>query len=268
PLLGHPTGAPAALLAQSNEDLIESAYRLLIADAMPFGRNARIQLEHGGNDDSTEHYESVAYWYGSDGACLDPTDTLDVGDPSDESAHGYDSPTASAVETLESRYDLGPDHVGAVEVFPTVSEDGRHMTGTTELRMRIRPDNFGVLLRRRLDYALPDQRAEVWVAEDRAGASFERAGTWYLAGSNRCVYSNPPGELDPPDPIVQTSNRRLREDELSIRSELTRGRSALRIRIVWQKVEQPITPDAELPALGWSELAYAAYAWVLPADAP
>mgnify|MGYP000750559952 CR=1 FL=1 len=48
----------------------ESAYRLLLADMMPFGKNARIQLEHGATNESTEHYETVTYWYGLPGASI------------------------------------------------------------------------------------------------------------------------------------------------------------------------------------------------------
>jgi len=45
-----------------DRDKIESAYRFLLADLMPFGKNARITLEHGGTNQSTEHYETVTYW--------------------------------------------------------------------------------------------------------------------------------------------------------------------------------------------------------------
>ena len=54
----------------SAEDKIESAYRFLLADLMPFGRNARIRLEHGGTNESTEHYQTVTYWYGAPAASL------------------------------------------------------------------------------------------------------------------------------------------------------------------------------------------------------
>ena len=64
PFAGHPTGARSAKEAKNEEDKIESAYRFLLADLMPFGRNAVIRLEHGGLDDSTEHYQTVTYWYG------------------------------------------------------------------------------------------------------------------------------------------------------------------------------------------------------------
>src|SRR5258705_12010185 len=43
PLAGHPTGAVSAASATSPEDLIESAYRFLLPDALPFWRNARFQ---------------------------------------------------------------------------------------------------------------------------------------------------------------------------------------------------------------------------------
>jgi hypothetical protein len=264
PLAGHPTGAQAPWLAQNNDDLIESAYRFLIADALPFGKNARIQLEHGALDDSTEHYESVAYWYGAPLPCLAQTDALDVGDEADEHAHHYVSKRASAVETIQSRYELGPDQVGGTQIFGETRADGRHTTGTSEFRLRVRRDNVGVLLRRTLDYALPDQRAEVFVADDRDGAPFASAGVWYLAGSNHWVYSNPPGETDPPDPMPRTSNRRLRDDEFMIPPDLTAGRAAIRVRITPTGPAYPVLPGDPVPPQIWSELAYRAYSWVLP----
>ena len=38
-------------------------YRFLISDLMPFGRRAVIGIEHGGTDESAEHYETAALWY-------------------------------------------------------------------------------------------------------------------------------------------------------------------------------------------------------------
>jgi hypothetical protein len=62
PFVGHPVGAPSANEAKDEEDLIESEYRFLLADLMTFGKNARIHLEHGGTDNSSEHYETVTFW--------------------------------------------------------------------------------------------------------------------------------------------------------------------------------------------------------------
>lgn len=264
PLAGHPVGAPDLASAHNPEDMIEGAYRVLIADAMPFGKNARIHLEHGAFNDTAEHYQSVTYWYGRSGACLVQTDALHVGDAADERAHDYESPTASSVRAISSRYELGVDTLAGRQIFPESTDTGRFMTGTTEFSVDVREDNQGVLLRRKLDYAFPDQRADVFVAEDHDDAPFRKAGTWYLAGSNRCFYSFPPGELDPPQPVLQTSNRRFREDEFLIARELTEGRRRLRLRIVFRPLTQPVLPDAPAVELAWSELRYSVYSWVLP----
>lgn len=265
PLFGHPTGAPGVASAKNAEDKIESAYRFLLADLMPFGKNARIQLEHGGENESQEHYRSVAYWYGLPGACLAQTDALHVGDAADEAAHRYVSPDASPVEAITSRYEWGVDHVGAEEVYPATTDTGRHTTGTTELTLAIAPRNFGVLLRRKLDYAFADQRAEVWVKDDAdVAAPFVHAGTWYLAGSTTYVYSNPRGEADPPAPSLQTSNRRFRDDEMLIARALTDGKSKLRVRLVFTPTGKPLTPGADVAPQAWSELRYTAYSWQLP----
>src|SRR5207248_6917428 len=97
--------------AKCDEDKIESAYRFLLADLFPFGKNARIQLEHGGNNESIEHYETIAYWYGLPTASLIQSDFLQIGDAQSEKSHHYSSPAASAPYTITSRYELGPDHL-------------------------------------------------------------------------------------------------------------------------------------------------------------
>lgn len=259
PLAGHPVGAPSPAEVQTPDDAVESAYRLLVSDLMPFGKNARIQLEHGGTDDSTEHYRSVAYWYGFPGACLVRTDSFHVGDPADEAAHAYTSPSASAAETLTSRFELGV-------VSPAVSDSGRHMTGTSEFTLSVDPTNQGVLLRRRLDYSYPNQRAEVSVAPADAapGAPFVSAGIWYLAGSNTCVYSNPPGELDPALHTSETSDRRWREDELLLPRSLTAGHSKIRVRIHFTPANLPLVPGGSVATQAWSEVRYWAYSYRMP----
>jgi len=265
PFYGHPVGAPDVASAESAEDQIESAYRFLLADLMPFGKNARVQLEHGGMDDSVEHYRTLDYWYGLPGACLVETDSLHVSDLVDEAAHEYTSKTASGVDTLTTRYEWGVDHVGSAEIYPATTDTGRHMTGTSELSLAIAPANFGVLLRRTLDYGFPDQRAAVFVApDDGSVGAFQPAGTWYLAGSNACVYSNPPGELDPFMPAPEASNRRWRDDEFLIPRALTEGHSRIRVRLVYTPSNTPLTPSTPQAAQAWSEYRYAAYAWVLP----
>lgn len=268
--VGHPTGARKASEAKNEEDLIESGYRFLLSDLMPFGKNALIRLEHGGEDQSSEHYETVAYWYGTPQATLVETDELKIGDTDSEVAHDYRSPDASEPTEVISRYEWGVDHLNGQEIFPAESDWGRSTTGTSEFTLQVRPDNWGVLLRRKLDYSYPNQRALVFVADASGprGAPHRKqwrsAGVWYLAGSNTIVYSNPRDELGSTQHVVKTSNRRFRDDEFLIGSALTRGRSAIRVRVRFTPVSVPLYPDYSVPELAWSEMRYSAYSFVMP----
>jgi len=270
PFVGHPVGAPSEKTALNDEDKIESAYRFLLGDLMPFGKNAVIGLEHGGEDESTEHYEAVTYWYGAPAPSLMKTDELDVGRPESERSHHYVSPQASRPVEIMSRYEWGVDTLNGKEIYPAHLERGRYTTGTSEFTLKLIPSNFGVLLRRTLDYSLPNQRAEVYVADlspARANShepQWGRAGVWYLAGSNTCVYSNPKDELGATEHISETSNRRFRDDEFLIPVRLTRGRSAVRIQIRFTPVRIPLFPGAEPPKTARSEIRYSAYCFVIP----
>jgi hypothetical protein len=270
PFAGHPVGARTSEEAKCEEDLIESEYRFLLADLMPFGKNARIQLEHGGTDNSSEHYESVTYWYGLPSASLIKTDELSVGDQASEKAHDYNSPDASEPVRITSRYEWGVDHLDGKEIYPAHTEVGRYTTGASEFTLKLSPDNLGVMLRRTLDYSFPNQRAEVLLA-DASGksrhddaAEWKSAGVWYLAGSNTCVYSNPRTELGTTEHVIKRSNRRFRDDEFLISRDLTRGLTAIRMRIQFAPVNIPLFPGAPPQRQAWSEIGYAAYCIVMP----
>ena len=265
PLAGHPVGARNEKEARSEEDKIESAYRFLLADLMPFGRNAVIRLEHGGENQSTEHYQAVTYWYGLPGSSLVRSDELKIGSEESEKSHGYVSPQASEPYEITSRYEWGVDHLAGREIYPAETDRGRKTTGTSEFTLSLEPKNFGVLLRRKLDYQFPNQRAEVFLAEaDGRVPRWRPAGTWYLAGGNTCVYSNPKGELGATEHQLQTSNRRFRDDEFLLPRALTEGRKAVRVRIVFTPVRRPIIPGGVIGELAWSEIKYSAECFVLP----
>ncbi len=456
PLAGHPAGVRKAEDAACREELIQSAYRFLLADLMPFGKRAVICLEHGGTNNSQEHYQSVSYWYGLPAASLLLTDVFDVGDASDEKLHQYKAPGASDAYQLTSRYEWGVDHItrqpdvsvkaepgdyaafqfnaekgkryyiwvrgksdggiltdaawlqfdscigtdrqgdtynapkgfgnwrdavdpgvwawssglpgdkqpyfvvfkksgmhrlkiqrrhgphfidriylsttqkrcpepafipdqtkasapsteivltasdvvecaggisvvkdatsraGKVikvggskqeapfveEIYPAHTETGRITTGSTGFTMKIRPDNWGVLLRRTLDYKYPNQRAEVYVGRpEKDSGKWDFAGIWYLAGSNTCYHSYPwkGGELGPSNPVVQTSNRRFRDDEFLVSHCLTRGRSRIRFRIVFTPETTPLLPGRKPAERAWSEIRYKAYCWCMPQFRP
>ncbi len=261
--VGHPVGARKPETAVSEEDKIESAYRFLLADLMPFGKNAVIHLEHGGINESTEHYETIAYWYGLPSPSLIMTDQLQIGDPASEHAHRYTSPQATAPYAISSRYEWGVDTLQGKQIFPEQQDRGRTTKGTSEFRLRIRPDNLGVILRRKLDYSFADQRAEVYIA-DPSKASWKLAGTWYLAGSNTCVYSNPKAELGATEHNVETSNRKFRDDEFLIPLGLTQGRKAIWVRVKFTPVNRPLFPGYPVGERAWNEIKYSAYSFVTP----
>jgi hypothetical protein len=278
PFAGHPVGPPMPCTglvpgpnctsgdspAVTNPDEgIESAYRYLLADLMPFGKNAVIHLEHGGTNESREHYETVAYWYGLPSPSLVETDRLKIGDAANERSHHYNSPDASAPYILSSRYEWGVDSLNGKEIYSEEKDQGRTTKGTSEFRLKLRADNLGVLLRRKLDYSFPDQRAEVFVA-DKPGAEWESAGTWYLAGSNSVVYSNPKQELGPTEHNIKSSNRRFRDDEFLLSRELTAGKKDIWIRIKFAPLNRPLFPGHPVAEQAWSELEYTAYCFVNP----
>lgn len=282
-LAGHPCGAPAKKDAKDDRDLIESGYRFLLADLMPFGKRAEIHFEHGGENLSLEHYEAVTYWYGLPTESLIKTDSIDIGNIASEKEHHYLSPGASKVETINSRYEWGIDHFpsqvwGAdagkagefkdktgTEIFPVTSEDGRYHRSFSEFTINIDPENIGVLLRRKLDYSFPNQTAEVYISATDGKEKWEKAGIWYLAGSNTALYSDPPGELEPQISCTETSNRRFRDDEFMISERLTKHKSAIKIKIKFIPNQQTLFTDFPFPKQSaWSELKYDVYSFIKP----
>lgn len=289
PFAGHPVGARRGDEAKNEKDRHHSAYRFLIADAMPFGNRAVINLEHGGWNLSKEHYRTVTYWYGLPAASLVQTDLVDIGSDASESYHAYHSPHASEVQEITSRFDglsidtfpqdaweLPKDerafydrYVGG-EVFPAHTETGRYTRGVSEFSVHLDADNHGALLRRTMDYSFPNQKAEVYIADasnqiNPKNPKWELAGTWYTSGSNTYVYSPPDGELGERKYHVQTSNRRFKDAEFLIPARLTRNRSKIRVRVKFVPEDRELYPGYPYPKKSaWSELRYEVFSYVMP----
>lgn len=283
PFAGHPCGARNVKVSKDEKDLIESAYRFLLADMMPFGHHALIKFEHGGENLSTEHYEAVTYWYGLPAPSLIKTDEVDVGNLVSEKEHSYNSPAASEVQSVTSRYEWGIDvfpnrNIEAIpgftelmgkEIYPAQTEDGRNTRGISEFKVKLDPVNKGAMFCRTLDYSFPNQTAVVYIADGSSGqtpdkANWDSVGVWYLAGSNICLYSNPRGELDWRQMNLQISNRRLRDDEFLVPAKLTETRSAIWVRVKFVPNTQELFPGVAFPRSSWSELRYRVYSYVIP----
>jgi hypothetical protein len=127
-----------------------------------------------------------------------------------------------------------------------------------------------VLLRRTLDYAAPHQRARVFIADANAKTpAWKDAGVWYTAGATSHYYSvdKDNGELGlrgTTRPVVQTSNRRFRDDEFLVPRDLTTNRSSIRVRVVHEPVDHPLLPGYAMPDPVWTKIRYQAYSYKLP----
>ena len=98
------------------------------------------------------------------------------------------------------------------EIYPATTDTGRTTTGISEFNMKLDHENLGVMLRRKLDYQFPNQRAEVFVA-DATGPTGLEAGGHVVSG--RIEYMRlfqSEGELGATQHVVQTSNRRFRDE--------------------------------------------------------
>ncbi len=173
-----------------------SMYRLSLADAWPFEKEAIFQLEHGSSDSSGADYESVVFAYLlKDQESLVQTDELHVGDAADRARHGYG--TNGTAESLISTF-VGRDDGGYF------SGAGKAHTGYSTFTMTVSSANDGVRLARILDYSSREQKANVLV-------DGTLAGVWFTPGNNythRALY-----------------------DFIEIPSNLTRGKSSIQIRI-------------------------------------
>lgn len=277
PFAGHPLGCQKEKI-KTDKDLLNSAYRFLIADMFPFGNRAVIQLEHGAVNNSREHYSGVVYWYGVDSPALVLTDELNVCDEKSIKAHAYDSPGADRPYILVSRYEWGPDSwrdekntPGGMQFFPAEEDQVRVMKGESQFTVNLDPANLGVLLRRKFDYVYPNQSAKVWIRPSSSPGAWRYVGEWYTAGSNTCVFSRPGGrnfsdaELKPAEHHIITSNRRWREEEFLIPRELTEGKRNITIKIEHVPIERELFPGQKYPEESvWSESRYWIYCYKMP----
>jgi hypothetical protein len=120
------------------------------------------------------------------------------------------------------------------------------------------------MLRRKLDYSFPNQRAEVFIAESPT-SQWHSAGIWYLAGSNTVIYSNAKDELGAAEHKIETSNRRFRDDEFLISRDLTQGKKEIWVRVKFTPVNRPLFPGQSVRDQAWSEMKFTAYCYLQPA---
>ena len=67
----------------------DSAFRLMVADAVPYQSDLRFSIEHGPANDQDATYGSTAFTYGEARRAVRRTDAIDVGNRGSERSHRY-----------------------------------------------------------------------------------------------------------------------------------------------------------------------------------
>ncbi len=132
-----------------------SCYRLHIPDRVPFRTHILAGIEHGGDNDVSAYYSSVAYWYGIPTPGMMHTDTLDITNPDDELVHNYSLSSGSHTHILSSRYPGDHDTV-------IITDTGRIHQGTATFTVQKSSLSGSMLLRRRADFGYTNQTADVY----------------------------------------------------------------------------------------------------------
>ena len=198
------------------KDNVESSsyYRFLLGDAIPFRKNIHVFIEHGAVNDITEDAWLLAFYYHQPKIRMELTDELDVGNLESEEEHQYMIEEETWQGVIENTFE-------GVNNQEIITDDGRAHKGFSQFVMKIDPENEGVILRRRFDQLIGNQKANVFVDN-------QFVGTWYKAGKN----------------IHHT----WREEDIFIPAEFTKGKEEISIKIVF------LASDDE-----WSEFYYIVY---------
>jgi hypothetical protein len=175
----------------------DGAYRLMLADAVPYAHALRFGIEHGPQDDADAEYSSTAFLYTQTTVADHRTDTVRTGDAASRSAHAYTESGTASQYALDSSYEGDDDGV-------PVTAQVRSTTGQVSFKVATDPANQGVLLRRTSDQQTAYQKAEVLV-------DGTAAGTWVQPQGN--------------------GTHRLRDDVFPLPATATAGRSSVTVTL-------------------------------------
>ena len=182
------------------------AYRLHLADPLPFQTHFRFGMEHGRANNTRGIYSSVAYFYKRSESGWEQTATLN---PATASSSVYQA--SNAVEKIRTWCFEGEDDQ------TSMTATGSSFTAFSEFEVPI-TTNAGVVLRRLTDRTVGRQKASVFVDGTRVGC-------WYDADCNLVTQ-----RLYNTETYLVVSQR-WNEAEFQIPLELTAGKTNLHIRI-------------------------------------
>ncbi len=174
-----------------------SAYRFFVSDPILYRDHVRLSLQHGPADDVAVQAATLVYYYRQPRTRLELNDGFVVGDAAGEAAHQYHLTNAtwsgSITGTFEGEFDS-----------QSTTSTGRSHQGSSFFVLQVDPANQGVVLRRLLDQATVNQRAQV-IVDGTA------VGDWLTPGGNAWHV--------------------WREEDFPIPASATAGKSSLSIEI-------------------------------------
>jgi hypothetical protein len=185
----------------------ETAYRVYQNDSYIFNREIKITYEYsnlkkfpkGGDSDVT-----VFYYKSRSTNLMALSDEVDVGQPAAEKAHQYTVSGQTRHETVTSSYDGYEKKAD----FDVATDSGRAFNGFSQFTVKLRPQNSGVKLRRRINRVGNGvQTAKVYV-------DGREAGIWHIVQAATA-------------PIGQA----WQDAEFEIPAEFTRGKDRVTLKI-------------------------------------
>ncbi len=174
-----------------------SAYRFFVSDSIAFRDHVRFSLQHGPADDVDVQAATLVYYYRQPRARLVQSDAFVVGDAAGEAAHQYRLTNATWSGSFTATFE------GELDAQSSTST-GRAHRGSSFFVVQVDPRNAGVVLRRLLNQATGNQRAQVLVD----GAT---VGDWLTPGSNAW--------------------HPWREDDFPLPASVTAGKASLSIEV-------------------------------------
>ena len=186
----------------------DTCYRFFLGDCVPFFSEVRAGIEHGPWNTDAVEIESVLMYYAAPNPLARVVDEIDIGDAASEAAHGCVAAGVIWSGSTQAPYAASP-------CTETVTDTGRWIGtgGAVEFDVTCGPPgDAGMLLRRRMNYAVPRQQGHVYV-----DGVF--AGTWYDAGSSAA------------DGSAGAAFDAFRDSDFVVRAALIAGRPRVTVRI-------------------------------------
>ncbi|MFQ5446821.1 MAG: DUF2961 domain-containing protein, partial [Saprospiraceae bacterium] len=231
----HAFGIDVGLLTPFHGGLNDKiGYRFHIASYIPFQRSVFFGQDHGHaySHDTDGTFRSAVFYYLNPEPSLVPTDSLDVGNATDEKAHHF--------SISGSRTQLQTDTAAYEGNFNTpFSDDGRWTNGEMVFTMKLAADNDGLRLRRRINQLSFHQETEVWV-------DGQKVGTWFEKGSNYQLLREPhPGKHPEYNPDWHSIPNRFRDTEFEIPARFTKSKTSIELVLKTTGAMAAIDPQDE-----------------------